>query len=152
MALSLDREDLRIRWKHTRRRFIQQNPRRPRIDMMKVMCQSHARHFCQRAGHLHSHRTSANEYERKQLLYLRRGSLGRLECNELLSLFKCQQYLCADPVGVAQRNQAGRNPRPLVVPKVVIPNAGGEDTEIVWKASFSTRKKPLSRTNAGTSA
>src|SRR5205823_1506876 len=149
MALSLGRKDLRIRRKHTRRRFIQQNPRRPRIDMMKVMCQSHARHFCQRAGHLHSHRTSANEYERKQLLYLRRGSLGRLECNELLSLFKCQQYLCADPVGVAQRNQAGRNPRPLVVPKVVIPNAGGEDTEIVWYVVLLKANNALLRIDAG---
>src|SRR6266516_7988938 len=130
MALSLDREDLRVRRKHTRRRLIQQNPRRPRIDMMKVMCQSHARHFCQCTGHLHSHRTCANEYERKQLLYGR--SLGRLECSELLSLFKCQQYLCADAVGIAQRHQAGRNPRPLVVSKVVILNAGGEDKEIVW--------------------
>src|SRR5438552_18658083 len=100
--------------------------------MTKVMCQSHARHFCQRARHLHSHRTGANEYERKQLLYLRRRSLGQPECSELLSLFKCQQYLCADPVGVAERNQAGRNPGPLIVSKVVIPNAGGEDKEIVW--------------------
>src|SRR5215472_17314336 len=130
MALSLSREDIRIRRKHTRCRFIQQNPRRPRIDMMKVMCQSHARHFCQRAGHLHSHRTCANEYERKQLLYGR--SLGQLECSEFFSLFKCQQYLRADPVGVAKRHQAGRNPRPLVVSKVVILNAGGEDEEIVW--------------------
>src|SRR5437667_10962397 len=86
----------------------------------------------QRAGHLHSHRTCANEYERKQLLYLRRRSLGQPECSELLSLFKCQQYLCADAVGVAQRHQAGLNPRPLVVSKVVILYAGGEDKAIVW--------------------
>jgi hypothetical protein len=46
-------------------------------------------------------------------------------------VFKCQQDLCADPVGVAQRHQAGRNPRPLVVSKVVILNAGGR-MEIVW--------------------
>src|SRR5215475_3395681 len=132
MALSLGRKDLRIRRKHTRRRLIQEDPRRPRIDMTKVICQSHARYFCQRAGHLHSHRTCADEYERKQLLYLRRRSLGRLECSELLSLFKCQQYLCADLVGVAQRHEAGRNPRPLVVSKIVILNAGGEYKEIIW--------------------
>ena len=88
-----------------------------------------ARHFRLLGG---EHRTCANEYERKQLLYLRRRSLGQLECSELLSLFKCQQYLCADAVGVAQRHQAGRDLRPLVVPKVVILNAGGEDKEIVW--------------------
>src|SRR5260370_42493405 len=99
--------------------------------MMKVMCQSHARHFCRRAGHLHSHRTCADEYERKQLLYLRRRSLSQLECGELLSLFKCQNDLCADAVGVAQRLQAGRNPRPLIMSKVVILNAGAEDKEIV---------------------
>src|SRR5437660_2920300 len=100
--------------------------------MMKVTCQSHARHFCQRAGHFHSHRTCANEYERKQLLYLRRRSLGQPECSELLSLFKCQKYLCADAVGVTQRHQARRNPSPLVVSKVVILDAGGEDKEIIW--------------------
>src|SRR4029453_15540225 len=132
MALSLGREDLMIRWKHTRRRLIQQNPRRPRIDVMKVMCQRHARHFCQRAGHLHSHRTCANEYEGKQLLYLWRRSLGQLERSELLSLFKCQQYLSADAIGVAQRHEAGRNPRPVVVSKIVILNPGGKDKEIVW--------------------
>src|SRR4029453_17995782 len=148
MALGLSREDLRIRWKHTRRRLIQQNPRRPRIDVMKVMCQRHARHFCQRAGHLHSHRTRADEYERKQLLYLRRRRLGRLECSELLSLFKCQQYLCADAVGAAQRHQAGRNPRPLVVSKVVILNAGGEDKEIVWYVVLFKANNPLLRIDA----
>jgi hypothetical protein len=100
--------------------------------MMKVMCQGHVRHFCQRTGHLHSHSTCANEHERKQLLYLRRRSLGRLECSELLSLFKRQQHLRADPVGVAQGHQAGGNLRPLVVSKVVILNAGCEDKEIVW--------------------
>src|SRR5215831_7210216 len=130
MALSLRREDFMVRGKHTRRRFIQQNPRGPRIDMTKVMRQRHARHFCQRAGHLHSHRSRANEYECKQLLYGRR--LGQLECSKLLSLFKCQQHLCADPVGVAQRHQPGRNPRPLLVSKVVILNTRGEDKEIVW--------------------
>src|SRR5438874_4297758 len=149
MALSLAREDFRVRGKHTRRRFIQQNPRRPHIDMTKVMCQSHARHFRQRAGHLHSHRTCANEYERKQLLYLRRRSLGQLKCSELLSLFKCQQYLCADAVGVAQRHQAGRNPRPLVVSKVVILNAGGEDKEIVWYVVLLKANNTLLRIDAG---
>jgi hypothetical protein len=59
-------------------------------------------------------------------------SLGQLECSELLSLFKCQQYLRADAVGVAQGHQAGRNPRPLVVSKVVILNTSGEDKEIIW--------------------
>src|SRR5262249_40618331 len=89
-------------------------------------------HFCQRAGHLYSHRACANEYECKQLLYLRRRSLRQLECSELFCLFKCQQYLCADAVGVAQRHEAGRNPGPFVVSKVVILNAGGEDKEIIW--------------------
>src|SRR5215472_8895685 len=149
MALSLGREDRRIRRKHTRRCLIQEDPRRPRIDMTKVICQSHARHFCQRAGHLYSYRTCANEYERKQLLYLRRRTLSRLECSELLSLFKCQQYLCADPVGVAQRHQAGRNPRPLVVSKVVILNAGGEDEEIVWYLALLEANNALLRINAG---
>src|SRR5215467_2742248 len=100
--------------------------------MTKIMYQSHARHFCQRAGHLHSYRTSANEYERKQLVYLRRRTLGQVERSELLSLFKCQQHPRADPVGVAQRHQARRNPRPLVVSEVVILNAGGENQEIIW--------------------
>src|SRR5438067_294185 len=149
MALSLSREDLRIRRKHTRRRFIQQNPRRPRIDMMKVMRQSHARHFCQRAGHLHSHGTCANEYERKQLLYLRRRSLGQPECSELLSLFKCEHYLGADPIGGAQRHQAGRNPSPLVVSKVVILNASGEDKEIVWYVVVLKTIIALLRIDAG---
>src|SRR5438876_9255758 len=149
MALSLGRENLRIRWKHTRLGFIQQNPRRPGIDMTKVMCQSHARHFCQRAGHLHSHRSCANEYERKQFLYLRRRSRGQLECSEFLGLFKCQQYLCADAVGVAQRNQAGRNPRPLVVSKVVILNAGGEDKEIVWYVVLLKANNALLRIDTG---
>src|SRR4029450_4199149 len=146
MALSLSRKSLRVRGKHTRRRFIQQNPRRARIDMMKVMCQSHARHFCQRAGHLHSHRTCANEYERKQLLYGR--SLGQLECSELLSLFKCQQYLRADAVGIAQGHQAGGNPRPLVVSKVVILNAGGEDKEIICYVVLLEANKALLRIDA----
>src|SRR5205823_5647337 len=115
--------------------------------MMKVMCQSHARHFCQRAGHLHSHRTCANEYERKQLLY--GCSLSQLECRELLSLFKCQQYLCADAVGVAQRHQAGRNPRPLVVSKVVILNAGSEDKEIIWYVVLLKANNALLRIDAG---
>src|SRR5439155_6207085 len=149
MALSLGREDFRVRGKHTRRRFIQQNPCRPRVDMMKVMCQGHARHFCQRAGHFHSHRTCANEYERKQLLYLRRRSLGQPECSELLSLFKCQQYLRAYAVGVAQRYQAGRNPRPLVVSKVVILNAGGEDKEIVWYVVLLKTNNALLRIDTG---
>src|SRR5215510_10672119 len=116
---------------------------------MKVVCQSHARHFCQRAGHLHSHRTCADEYERKQLLYLRRRSLGHLECSELLSLFKCQQYPCADAVGVAQRHQAGRNPRPLLVSKVVILNAGSEDKEIIWYVVLSKTNNALLRIDAG---
>src|SRR5215471_11600588 len=132
MALSSSRESLRIRWKHTRRRFIQDYPRTLCIDVMKVLSQSHVRHFCQRAGHLHSHRPRANEYECQQLLYLWRRSLGQPECGELLSLFKCQQYLCPDAVGVAQRHQAGRNPRPLVMSKVIILNAGGEDKKIIW--------------------
>src|SRR5213080_941784 len=149
MALSLGREELRIRRKRARRRFIEQNPRRPRIDMTKVMCQSHARHFCQRAGHLLSHRTCSNEYEREQLLYLQRRSLGQLECSELLSPFKCQQYLCADAVGVAQRHQAGRNPRPLVVSKVVILNAGSEDKEIIWYVVLLKANNALLRIDAG---
>src|SRR5882724_8063485 len=149
MALSFGREGLRIRRKHTRRRLIQQNPRSSRIDMMKVMCQSHARHFCQGGGHLHSHRTCADEYERKQLFYLWRRRRGRLECSELLSLFKCQQYLRADAVGVAQRHQAGRNPRPLVVSKVVILNAGGENKEIIWYVALLKANNALLRIDAG---
>jgi hypothetical protein len=120
-----------------------------RVDIMKVMCQSHARHFCQCTRHLHSHRACANEYERKQLLYLRRGSLGRLECSELLSLFKCQQYLCANTVGVAQRYQAWRNSRPLVVSKIVILNAGGEDKEVVCYVVLLKANNALQRIDAG---
>src|SRR5262249_53370896 len=98
---------------------------------------------------LHSHRTRANEYECKQLLYLRRRSRGQLQCSELLSLFKCQQHLCADSVGVAQRHQAGRNARPLVVSKVVILNAGGEDKEIVWYVVLLKANNALLRIDAG---
>src|SRR5215510_4565074 len=149
MALSLGREVFTVRGKHARRRLVQDDLRRPRIDMMKIMCQSHARHFCQCAGHLHSHRACANEYERKQLLYLRRRSLGQLECSELLGLFKCQKYLCADAVGVAQRHQAGRDPGPFVVSKVVVLNAGGEDKEIVWYVVLLKANNALLRIDAG---
>src|SRR5215470_8782043 len=116
--------------------------------MTKVICQSHARHFCQCASHLYSHRTCANEYERKQLLYLRRRSLGQLECSELLSLFKCQQHLRADAVGIAQRHQAGRNPRPFLVSKVVILNARGEDKEIIWDVVLFKANNALLRIDA----
>src|SRR5882724_10302032 len=80
---------------------------------------------------------------------LRRRSLGHLKYSELLSLFKCQQHLCADAVGVAQRYQAGRNPRPLVVSKVVILNAGGENKEIVWYVVLFKANNALLYIDAG---
>src|SRR5262249_15904596 len=89
------------------------------------------------------------QYEREQLLDLRRRSLGQVECSELLSLFKCQEHFCADAVSVAQRHQARRNPRPVVVSKIVILNAGGEDKEIVRYGVVLKENNALLRIDAG---
>src|SRR5215472_13401543 len=99
--------------------------------MAKVMRQSHARHFSERAGHLYSHRPPADQYERKESLYFGRVRLGHAQSNDLLSALKCQQHLSADPVGVAQRYQASRDLRPIVVAKIVVLGAGGKDKEVI---------------------
>jgi len=47
-------------------------------------------------------------------------------------VLKGQQYLGPNLVGIPQRNKTSRDLGPIVVPKVVVLNAGGENKEIIW--------------------
>ena len=97
--------------------------------MAEIVRQCDAGHLRQRARHFHSDRSGANQHEGQQLLDgFRRGVT---ESGKFLRALKSQQDLAADLVSVLQRRQAGSDLLPLVMPKVVVLNAGGENQEVV---------------------
>src|SRR5215469_5634490 len=57
---------------------------------------------------------------------------ARVQGGDLFSVLKGQQYLGPNLVGIPQRNKTSRDLGPIVVPKVVVLNAGGENKEIIW--------------------
>ena len=96
MALRLGRKNLRKCGKHPRGRLVQEDPRRARIDMAKIVRQSHARHLRQSACHFHAHRSCADQDKREQLAYFLRVRVVE-RCN-LLGALEGQQDLAANQV------------------------------------------------------
>jgi len=101
------------------------------------------RHLRQRAGHLHTDRARAHQDKRQQLLNFLSAPLA--ECRHLFGPFKCQQNFAADQVSIIQRFQAGRDLLPLVVPEVVVLNAGGYDQIVVRQFILPQTDQPLLR-------
>ena len=97
--------------------------------MAKIMRQSHARHFGQRARHFNSNCSCAHECKGQLAADLFGGRV--FDRGHFFGSFERTQYSAADEVGIIEGFEAGREVPPFVVAIIVVLNASREDKEVV---------------------
>ena len=88
-------------------------------------------------GHLDADRTRAHERKCQQATnFLGRDRVERFGCRrQCFRPLECKQDLLRITSASSSDSRPGANGAPFIVPKIVVPNAGGQNEEVVCQVS-----------------